>query len=165
MENLDFAQIDGRTVTLSYSRNNTVVTRSFVANTTNCPVDGTGGRRAFQESLTAANYQWFKLEDGNRATPHIPLLLTSVELLCARYYQFVYLRGAASNVGTNGSLTVGKQFTVPMRSIPSIAQVISHTTGTGYTTTITNNYIRVSDERTAASNGSATFEGFLDAEL
>jgi len=86
MENIDYAQLDGKTLTLSYRFNGNVVADTFVADLTTCPVDG-GGRRVFNISPGAGTLSWIKLETGNDATPFIPRRIAEELALCQRYYE------------------------------------------------------------------------------
>jgi len=85
-ENIIFAGIDGKTVTLSYSKNGVVETETFIANLTNCPVDGQG-RRAFQLTLTNCTLDWVKMEEGNKATPLSAQNTDFEALRVDRYFQ------------------------------------------------------------------------------
>ena len=105
-ENIIFAGIDGKTVTLSYSKNGEVETETYVANSTNCPVDGQG-RRAFLLTLSNCTLEWIKLEEGDKATT-IEQNTDFDVLRITRYFSILTLSGGigVGRAGSAGSIYV-----------------------------------------------------------
>lgn len=126
MENVDFAAINGKSLTLSYNFNGAVTTNTFIADSTTCPVDG-GGRRVLNITPGAGTLTWIKLEVGDKATPFSARNIAEERLLCLRYYQRFggeniwefYGIGAARDATMVDIIWI---FEVGMRTIPTVTQ-------------------------------------------
>jgi len=80
IESIVYADLAGKTVTLSWSVNNEVFSETFVA-----PVIA-GHPVVFDKELSNCTLNWVKLERGNRATPIAALDPTKEWLRAKRYY-------------------------------------------------------------------------------
>lgn len=119
MEDIDFAKINGKEVTLSYSIDNVITTKTFIAS-------GSGHVTIFDLTITDQTLNWVKLELGNTATPYQSRLYVEELALCQRYY-YVFYDGSGSAAlypsGSNGAGTAcTAQFSTPvnLRTTPTI---------------------------------------------
>lgn len=115
MEDLDFNKINGQTVTLSYSKNDNVITSTFTCSSA----------IVFDITLNANDIlNWVKLEGGNIATQFVPRLYAVELLLCQRY--FVKYEATTDDLMLWQCMTVGKnaRFVVilptSLRTVPTI---------------------------------------------
>jgi hypothetical protein len=122
MEAADFARIQGRTVTLSHSRNGVVQP--------NLTYMASSAAVISAMTLTAGVYDWFKLELGDTATPFQPRLIAEETALCRRYFQIAFPNSAIALTGTGTTvLFMTLQHPLQMRVNPT-ATISGTNTGT-----------------------------------
>lgn len=119
MEDADYSQISSKTVTLSYSKNGTVVYQTFTAESST----------VVDLNLADCTIEWLKLELGNKATPFVLRPIVEESALCQRYYVIYKPNHEYGNYGnfvvssstatiTNGTIQVFLPST--MRTTPAI---------------------------------------------
>lgn len=123
MEDLDYNAIAGKTVTLSYSKDNTVITQTFIATSST----------VINLDLANCIINWFKLEIGDKAAPFVPRLYAEELALCMRYYEHNYSGGVkpgtvnglsnapfVSPMGSNLAHLPGADCKVEKRVVPTV---------------------------------------------
>lgn len=112
-EEADLAQMNGKSLILSYSKNGVVTSQalSLSGNVFSIPLLSSAG---------TVTFNWVKLEIGEEATPYVPKGYGEELLACMRYYQ---VTGAAFCAGYLTAQTANCTYTlpVPMRITPTIA--------------------------------------------
>lgn len=108
----DLARLNGKSLTLSYSRNGVVTSKALTQIESAITI-------TLLSSAGTVTINWVKLEIGEEATPYVPKGYGEELLACMRYYQ------KTGTVFCPGYITVGgASFTymppVPMRSVPTI---------------------------------------------
>lgn len=113
LEEADLAQLNGKSPTLSYSKNGVVTSQalSLSGNVFSIPLLSSAG---------TVTFNWVKLEIGEEATPYVPKGYGEELLACMRYYQVtgtVFCAGYLTAQTANCTYTLP----VPMRITPTIA--------------------------------------------
>lgn len=108
----DLARLNGKSLTLSYSKNGVVTSQalSLSGNVFSIPLLSSAG---------TVTLNWVKLEIGEEATPYVPKGYGEELLACMRYYQ---VTGAAFCAGYITAQTASFTYTMPtpMRTTPTI---------------------------------------------
>jgi hypothetical protein len=120
MEDEDYTQIDGKTVTLSYEKNGTKITSAFTASSAihivNIGIPAENGTEHIIKNI--------KLELGSVATPFVPKPYGEELALCQRYYlqynvhEFPMSYLVIGNTANVVILVINTP--VPMRTVPTI---------------------------------------------
>lgn len=119
MEDLDYAQIAGQTVTLSYLRNGSVVTDTYLSSRYSSV---TGGRIVIELSLSNCALGWIKLELGDKATPFAVRPIAEELALCQRYYEV-----GMWSYAVPGSVLSSYWYRQPYKVTKRISPDVSHT--------------------------------------
>jgi hypothetical protein len=124
MEEKDLKNIRGKTVTLSYSRDNTICTKTYTVSN-----DLTERDSAFFEiSLpNGSTLNWVKLEIGSVATEFSPRPYAEELEICKKYYRQIIAKGLCSSWNLNALLVA---LNPSMRTFPTIVSVESPVTHT-----------------------------------
>jgi len=165
MQNIEFAQIDGQTLTLSYLLGSNIVISTFVANTTNCPIEG-DGRRMFQIPGGTQTIHWIKLELGDRATPLAPTPFTEDLVSCWWYYRDFQI--SISGIGNIGEHTWWSNLIAPrMRLVPTVLLNVVHSSSNLINANVGANagLVWFSATISSGTNWSYNASYILDAEL
>lgn len=108
----DLARLNGKSLTLSYSKNGVVTSQalSLIGDVFSIPLLSSAG---------TVTLNWVKLEIGEEATPYVPKGYGEELLACMRYYQ---VTGAAFCAGYITAQTASFTYTMPtpMRTTPTI---------------------------------------------
>jgi len=178
-EDSDFKKLNGKTATMSYSKNGVVVNSTFIINSAIIQVVGIGNNMSSETSII----NWAKLELGSIATPFVPRLYAEELALCQRYYETIpyFISPSVQGSGTTANIISVHPYKVTKRISPTI--VFKDNSGaSGYCTRgiigtsvnntqpISANVISTSDMLIAESPSglSATYIGFsatADSEI
>lgn len=119
-EEADLAQMNGKSLTLSYSKNGVVTSQalSLSGNVFSIPLLSSAG---------TVTFNWVKLEIGEEATPFVPRGYGEELLACMRYYQ------VTGTVFCPGYATAGLAYAsyvppVPLRTTPTLGGNVNDTT-------------------------------------
>ena len=116
MEDVNYAAIAGKTVTLSYSVDGAVTTDTFVA-----PVVS-GHPTVVDLNLSNCVLNWVKLEEGDRATPFKRRHYDTENLACKRYQRVLSGCTRMSFMyGANGNIYFHIPLDVTMRITPTLS--------------------------------------------
>lgn len=111
MEDIDYNQIAGKTVTLSYSKNGEIISDTYTASSST----------VVNLDLADCTIDWIKLELDDKATPFIPRPIAEVLALCQRYYQiFQELLGVTAYSINPNTISFALQFRNIMRVAPTV---------------------------------------------
>lgn len=116
----DLARLNGKSLTLSYSRNGIVTSKALTQIESAITI-------TLLSSAGTVTINWVKLEIGEEATPYVPKGYGEELLACMRYYQ---VTGAAFCAGYLTAQTASCTYTlpVPMRTTPTIAGGVNQVT-------------------------------------
>ncbi len=115
MEDVDFAKISGKTVTLSYNLDGVIIKSTFTATVPNII------NISIPYSTTGHVLNWAKLELGSVATPFVPRSYATELALCQRYFQ-VLKRNTRIRMGYYNSSDLDFYYPIQeMRAAPTFA--------------------------------------------
>ena len=116
----DLARLNGKSLTLSYSRNGVVTSKALTQIENAITI-------TLLSSAGTVTINWVKLEIGEEATPYVPKRYGEELLACMRYYQ------VTGNIFLPGYITVGGASCsyvppVPLRTTPTLGGNVNDTT-------------------------------------